>query len=128
MAAACYGAGPVADRQATRERALAMVRKLHRDSEAVRRGRSLVMWCRSRWSWSGPSMLMYSPLPSRGAGSSCRGCSPHAGHRWRLAGHSITDRPALEVERTRGPGPHLRAISTDSACTSQSLGIRCACC
>ena len=28
-----------------RGRALAMVRKLHRDSEAVRRGRSLVMWC-----------------------------------------------------------------------------------
>jgi len=38
--------GPVLWRRATRrERALAMVRKLHRDSEAVRRGRSLVMWC-----------------------------------------------------------------------------------
>jgi len=28
-----------------RERALAMVRKLHHDSEAVRRGRSVMMWC-----------------------------------------------------------------------------------
>ena len=29
----------------TRKRALTMVCGLHRDSEAVRRGRSLVMWC-----------------------------------------------------------------------------------
>ena len=36
----------MAARRATlRERALAMVRKLHRDCEAVRRGRSLAMWC-----------------------------------------------------------------------------------
>ena len=28
-----------------RGRALAMVRKLHRDSEAVRRGRSVILWC-----------------------------------------------------------------------------------
>ena len=35
----------MAARQATRrERALAMVRKLHRDSEAVRGGRSLIVW------------------------------------------------------------------------------------
>jgi len=39
-------ARPVAAQRATRrERALAMVRKLHRDIEAVRGGRSLIMWC-----------------------------------------------------------------------------------
>ena len=34
-----------AQRATRRERALAMVRKLHRDSEAVGGGRSLTMWC-----------------------------------------------------------------------------------
>jgi len=40
------GVGAVAiQRAARRERALAMVCKLHCDSEAVRRGRSRIMWC-----------------------------------------------------------------------------------
>jgi hypothetical protein len=35
----------MARHQTKRARALAMVRKLHRDCEAVRRGRSHIMWC-----------------------------------------------------------------------------------